>query len=100
MRVFKSLLRLLLLAPGLCAAAPTKVVLDHDGGIDDFVTLLLLLSRPAEYQLLGINILDADCIANVAANTTIKMLHTLNITNVPVAISTLQGVNPFPDIWR
>lgn len=31
---------------------PTRVILDHDAGIDDFITLMLLLSQPERVQLL------------------------------------------------
>lgn len=70
------------------------------GGIDDFVTLLLLLSQPEDFELLAVTILDADCLAALAANTTLKTLHAVGAGHVPVAVSTLPGVNPFPDVWR
>ncbi|KXZ42829.1 hypothetical protein GPECTOR_115g323 [Gonium pectorale] len=79
---------------------PQKIIFDHDGGIDDFVTLLLLLSKPEAVRLLGVTILDADCYAAVAANTTLKLLHTLGFDDIPVAVSSLPGKNPFPDLWR
>ncbi|KAG2493866.1 hypothetical protein HYH03_008082 [Edaphochlamys debaryana] len=81
-------------------AEPLKIIFDHDGGIDDFVTLLLLLSRPADVKLLGITILDADCKIDLAVNTTLKILYTLGFRDVPVAASSLQGANPFPELWR
>ncbi|GLI62085.1 hypothetical protein VaNZ11_004500 [Volvox africanus] len=96
----KPVVILLLLPLVITAAKPQKVIFDHDGGIDDFVTLLLLLSKPELVSVVGITILDADCRAEVAANTTLKLLHTLGFNDIPVAISTLPAVNPFPDIWR
>eukprot|EP00775_Hariotina_reticulata_P012058 gene12058-12200_t len=78
-------------------------------GIDDFITLMLLLSQPQKVQVLAIIILDADTVADVAGardadspgvNTTIKLLHLLGHRDIPVAVSTLAGVNPFPDRYR
>lgn len=31
---------------------PTRVIFDHDAGIDDFITLMLLLSQPNQVELL------------------------------------------------
>lgn len=31
---------------------PTRVIFDHDAGIDDFITLMLLLSQPDRVELL------------------------------------------------
>lgn len=93
----------LLLIPLLMSSAfanPIKVIFDHDGGIDDFVTLLLLLSDRKAVDVLGVTILDADCRIEVAANTTLKLLRAIDAADIPVAISTLQGVNHFPDAWR
>jgi purine nucleosidase len=74
--------------------------LDHDGGIDDFITLLLLLSQP-KVELIGIIALGADSIPSIAVNTTLKLLDLLEAASqVPVALSTLPAVNPFPLHWR
>jgi purine nucleosidase len=77
-----------------------RVILDHDGGVDDFITLLLLLSKRPALELLGVTVIGADSMPYVALNTTLKLLHTLGAGHVPVALSTLPGVNPFPDHWR
>jgi hypothetical protein len=31
---------------------PARVVFDHDGGVDDFITLMLLLSQPNKVEVL------------------------------------------------
>lgn len=80
--------------------APLRVILDHDGGVDDFITLLLLLSKRPALDLLGVTVIGADSVPNVALNTTLKLLDTLGAEHVPVALSTLPGVNPFPEHWR
>lgn len=61
-----------------------------------------LTSQPAvrHKQHAGITILDGDCYADVAANTTIKLLHLLKQPDIPVAVSTLPAVSPFPPAYR
>jgi purine nucleosidase len=95
-----AILVLLLVPVATISSTPQRVIFDHDGGIDDFVTLLLLLAKPELVSVIGVTILDADCRAEVAANTTLKLLHTLGFDYIPVAVSTLPPVNPFPDAWR
>lgn len=51
-------------------------------------------------QHAGITILDGDCYADVAANTTLKLLHLLQQPDIPVAVSTLPAVSPFPAAYR
>lgn len=147
---------------------PARVIFDHDGGVDDFITLMLLLSQPSKVEVLvsstlnmlqqplnmlvmsqrhrlvpskrstahrftacrdhsslvnicsnmlasgfsplllcycccrmqGITIVEGDCIADIAVNTTVKLLHLLGRQHIPVALSTLKAANPFPDRYR
>ena len=81
-------------------APPSKVIFDHDGGIDDFITLLLLLSQRPRVELLGVIAIGADSISELALNTTLKLMDLLDASEVPVALSTLPAVNPFPLHWR
>jgi hypothetical protein len=39
--------------PAAVAPTPQLVLFDHDGGVDDFITLLLLLSSPHKVKLIG-----------------------------------------------
>jgi purine nucleosidase len=48
----------------------------------------------------GITTLDGDCYADVAVNTTFKLLQLLDQPDIPVAVSTLEAVNPFPAPYR
>jgi hypothetical protein len=48
----------------------------------------------------GITIVEGDCIADVAVNSTVKLLHLLGHHNIPVALSTLKAANPFPERYR
>jgi hypothetical protein len=87
--------------PALAAALkqPVKVLFDHDGGVDDFVALLMLLAEP-KVDLVGITVLPADCIGEVALNTTFKILQLTGQTNIPVGLSTLTGQHEFPMQYR
>lgn len=42
----------------------------------------------------------ADSIKDVAVNTTLKLMHFLNTTHIPLAVSTLQPKNAFPFTYR
>lgn len=86
--------------PQINPGAVRRVVLDHDGGIDDFITLLLLLSHRPAVQLVGVMVTGADAMPEVALNSTLKLLDLLDASEVPVALSTIEGVNPFPTAWR
>lgn len=65
----------------------------------------LPLPRPPPQSTLadcvaGIVVTEGDCFAEVAVNTTFKLLQLLGATHVPVTLSTLPPVNPFPAAWR
>jgi purine nucleosidase len=75
------------------------VLFDHDGGVDDFLSLLLLLTMP-QVELLGVSITPADCYAEPALETTGKLLHLLGQPHVPVSVGQYHGVNAFPSAWR
>lgn len=34
------------------SSLPTRVIFDHDAGVDDFITLMLLLSQPSKVEVL------------------------------------------------
>ncbi|MCW8108751.1 nucleoside hydrolase [Alteromonas ponticola] len=76
-----------------------KVIFDHDGGIDDLLSLLLLVTME-EVELVGVLITPADCYPDDALLSTLKILTLTNNASVPVAVGTLAGLNPFPPDWR
>ena len=76
-----------------------QVLMDHDGGIDDFLALLLLLTMES-VELLGVVITPADCYAQPAVSATRKILDLWGKGTVPVAESKVRGVNPFPMQYR
>ncbi len=75
------------------------VFFDHDGGVDDLLSLLLLLTMP-DTNLAGVVVTPADCYPSYAAEASRKFIDLMGKTDTPVAVSTVRGVNAFPDIWR
>jgi purine nucleosidase len=73
--------------------------MDHDGGVDDYLSLTLLMTM-AHVQPLGIVVTPADCYIKPAISATRKILDLMNRSEVPVAESTVRGLNPFPRIFR
>jgi len=82
------------------APLPTRYVLfDHDGGVDDFLSLLLLLHMP-HIELLGISVTPADCYLETALTTTHKLLALAHRTDIEVSGGSYHGINAFPSDWR
>jgi purine nucleosidase len=73
--------------------------MDHDGGVDDYLSTVLLLTME-HIRLLGIVVTPADCYIQPAISATRKILDLMGRTDVPVAESTVRGLNPFPRIFR
>ncbi len=75
------------------------VLLDHDGAIDDILATLLLMTMP-NLEVLGIIVTPADCYIKAALNVTRKLLDLMAYHHIPVAESTVRGINPFPALYR
>ncbi|MGC5010870.1 nucleoside hydrolase [Streptosporangium sp. DT93] len=75
-----------------------QVVFDHDGAPDDLLSLLLL-TRYDAVELRGVAVTPADCLAEPALSVTRKILGLAGL-DVPTAVGTLPGRNPFPLAWR
>lgn len=75
------------------------VLMDHDGGVDDFLATMLLMTMD-HIQPLGIVVTPADCYAEPAVSATRKILDLMECSHIPVAESTVRGVNPFPRLYR
>ena len=88
---------------GTCLAmaqSPSKKVLfDHDGGVDDLLSLLLL-TQMEQVELMGVVVTPADCFLEDAMTSTLKILALTGHTEVQVAGSDARPVNPFPTKWR
>ncbi|GAA0857284.1 nucleoside hydrolase [Aliiglaciecola litoralis] len=79
--------------------AKQKVIFDHDGGVDDLLSLMLLLTME-HIELLAVTITPADCYLSDATLSTLKILNKMDRTDVLVAKGSIHGVNPFPADWR
>ncbi|MEW5861384.1 MAG: nucleoside hydrolase [Cyanobacteriota bacterium] len=75
------------------------VLMDHDGGVDDYLATMLLMTMD-DVQPLGIVVTPADCYVQPAVSATRKILDLMGRSQVPVAESTVRGINPFPRLFR
>lgn len=75
------------------------VLLDHDGGVDDYLATCLLITME-DVEPLGVVVTPADCYITAAVSATRKLLGLLGHSWVPVAESTVRGLNPFPRLFR
>ena len=75
------------------------VLMDHDGAIDDFLAMMLLLTMP-EVEPIGIIVTPADCYPKAAVSVTRKILDLMGKSEIAVAESIVRGINPFPPEFR
>ncbi len=75
------------------------VLMDQDGGVDDYLATLLLMTME-HIQPLGIVVTPADCYIQPAVSATRKILDLVGRWDIPVAESTVRGINPFPSLYR
>lgn len=75
------------------------VLMDQDGAIDDFLATMLLMTME-EVQPLGVIVTPADCYIQSAVSVTRKILDRMGCSSIPVAQSTVRGINPFPALYR
>ncbi len=75
------------------------VFLEHDGGIDDLLSLLLILTMDNK-SLIGVNVTPADCFIEPALESTYKILQLFRREDIPIGRCDFNGVNAFPSEWR
>ncbi len=77
-----------------------NVYFDHDGNVDDLVSLLLLLQMP-EVHLTGVGVIDADGYVEPAVDASRKIIERFgHRAAVRVAASNSRAVHQFPKEWR
>lgn len=77
-----------------------NVYFNHDGSVDDLVSLLLLLQMP-DVHLTGAGVVGADSYLEPALAATRKVIDRFgHDTHLKVAVSDSRGVHPFPKEWR
>src|SRR5437868_15374626 len=77
----------------------TPVVFLHDAAIDEFISSMLLTVMPG-IDLLGIVVINADCIADPAMQASSRLMQFMNRADIPVALSRARGWNAFPWPYR
>jgi len=75
------------------------VLMDHDGANDDFLAMMLLMTM-ADVTTLGVIVTPADCYLQPALRVTRKILDLMKCSHIPVAASTVRGINAFPPLYR
>ncbi|HVI08375.1 MAG TPA: nucleoside hydrolase [Candidatus Binatia bacterium] len=80
-------------------AGRKPVVLIHDAAIDEYISTMLLTRMP-EIDLLGVIIINADCIAQPALDAASKLHQFLGKPDLPLALSRARGWNAFPWSYR
>jgi len=77
----------------------TRVLLDHDGSVDDFIALILSLASP-EVVLGGVVVTNGDCYVEPAVTATSAICAALGHPTMAVWASSARPKNPFPAPWR
>ncbi|MEK4487849.1 nucleoside hydrolase [Psychrobacillus sp. INOP01] len=76
-----------------------KIYFNHDGGVDDLVSLFLLLQMDT-VELTGVSVIPADCYLEPAMFASRKIIDRFGKGSLDVAESNSRGKNPFPKDWR
>lgn len=76
-----------------------KIYFNHDGGVDDLVSLFLLLKMDT-VELTGVSVIPADCYLEPAMFASRKIIDRFGYGGLEVAESNSRGKNPFPKDWR
>ncbi|REH82897.1 nucleoside hydrolase [Staphylococcus felis] len=76
-----------------------NVYFNHDGGVDDLVSLFLLLHME-NIHLIGVSTIGADCYVEPSESATRKIINRFSEYAIDVAVSEERGKNPFPKEWR
>jgi purine nucleosidase len=72
------------------------IILLHDAAIDEYMAQLLIQTMPV--NLLGVVIVNADCIDSVASQVAFRIQSFIGKPDVPLGLSRARGWNPFP--WK
>jgi purine nucleosidase len=75
------------------------VLFDHDGGVDDLLSLMMLLAMP-HIELTGVVVTPGDCFVGSGTSSSLKILRFFGRLDIAVSQGALHGVNPFPRAWR
>ncbi|MBO1220857.1 nucleoside hydrolase [Staphylococcus nepalensis] len=76
-----------------------KVYFNHDGGVDDLISLFLLIHME-DIDLIGVSAIGADSYIEPATSASQKIVNRFSKTPIHIATSKERGKNPFPKDWR
>lgn len=80
-----------------------KVYFNHDAGVDDLVSLFLLLQMK-DVELIGVSVIPADGYLEPGVKASRKIIDRFgpaaSLGGIETARSNSRGVNPFPAEWR
>lgn len=76
-----------------------NIYFNHDGGVDDLISLFLLL-KMENVKLTGVSVIPADCYLEPAVFASRKIIDRFGQGDLDVAESNSRGKNPFPKDWR
>lgn len=76
-----------------------QIYFNHDGGVDDLISLFLLLQMD-DVNLIGVSTIGADCYVEPSESASRKIINRFSNYPIDVAISNERGKNPFPKEWR
>jgi purine nucleosidase len=85
--------------PKAAASSAEKVILIHDGAIDEYMATMLLFTM-GNVDLQGIVIVPGNCLPEIGMQTAWKVQAYLGRTSVPLCLSEARGFNPFPWEYR
>lgn len=71
-----------------------KVYFNHDGGVDDLISLFLLLQME-NVELTGVSVIPADCYLEPAMSASRKIIDRFGKNNIEVAASNSRGKTHF-----
>ena len=76
-----------------------KVYFNHDGGVDDLISLFLLIHME-DIDLIGVSAIGADSYIEPATSASQKIVNRFSKTPIHIAASKERGKNAFPKDWR
>ncbi|WP_436862291.1 nucleoside hydrolase [Staphylococcus caeli] len=75
------------------------IYFNHDGGVDDLISLFLLLHMD-DIKLIGVSAIGADSYVEPAVSASQKIINRFSNQSIHVTASNERGKNPFPKDWR
>lgn len=76
-----------------------QIYFNHDGGVDDLISLFLLLHMD-DINLVGVSAIGADSYIEPAVSASQKIVNRFSKQPIHIAASKERGKNPFPKDWR